>query len=72
MFDYQYTRTQALLETIKSRRGEKLCAALLEEESSFSMHVFRFIEGKFIMDESKQYQEEEFLEEFECGYWVVR
>lgn len=36
------------------------------------MHVFRFIGGMIIMDERKQYQEEEFLEEYEFGYWVVR
>lgn len=72
MTDYQYTRTQALLEAIKAKRGERLCAALLEEESSFSMHLFRVFEGKIIMDERKQYQEEEFLEEYEFGYWVVR
>lgn len=68
MTDYTYTRTQTLLEAIKSKSGERLTAALLEEESTYSMHVFRYQNGKIVMDESKWYREEELLEEFVVGY----
>lgn len=67
---YTYTRTLSLIEALKS--NHRLSAALLEEESSFSMHVFRYQDGQIVMDEGKCYREEEFLEEFEFGYWVVR
>lgn len=72
MLDYQYTRTEGLTEAIKSKNDGKLSAALLEEESSFSMHVFRYTDGKIVMDEGKAFSEEEFLEEYECRYWILR
>lgn len=70
MTDCTYSRTQSLIQAIKS--NHRLSAALLEEESSFSMHVFRYQDGQIVMDNEKIYREDKFLEEFEFGYWVVR
>lgn len=72
MLDYQYSRTEGLIEVIKSRNGDRLCAALLEEESTFSMHVFRYDEGRIVMDERKTLTEAEFADEFEVRYWIIR
>lgn len=72
MIDYNYSRTETLIEALKANEGERLCAALLEEESSFSMHVLRYLGGRIILDEGRAFTEEEFLEEYECRYWVVR
>jgi len=70
MTDYTYTRTQSLIDAIKS--NNRLSAALLEEESSFSIHVFRYQDEQIVMDDGKRYREDEFMEEFEFGYWVIR
>lgn len=72
MIDYKYSRTEALIEALKANDGERLCAALLEEESSFSLHVMQYLDGRIMLDEGRAFTEEEFLEEYECRYWVVR
>lgn len=72
MIDYNYSRTEALIEAVKANDGERLYSALLEEESSFSMHVLRYLGGRIMLDEGRAFTEEEFLEEYECRYWMVR
>lgn len=48
-----------MIEALKANGEERLCVALLEEESSFSMHVLRYADGSIVLDDDKAFAEEE-------------